>query len=215
VVRGRALRLKEYVELHARSAFSFLAGASVPESLAYGCVACELPAMALLDRNGVYGSARFHLISKTNGIRAHVGAELSVDDTSNISALYYPLLVRNRPGYQNLCRLITKTRLRAPKNTPTAATVSELEEYAGGLVCLTGDEDGPLVHALRQGGKPQARRLLLAVRGRGRDNAIHCIDAASLLKVSHGQPTSGACRDVFASSARQCTAPAHQRRREA
>jgi len=160
VVRGRALRLKEYVELHARSAFSFLAGASVPESLAYGCVARELPAMALLDRDGVYGSARFHLISKTNGIRAHVGAELSVRDTPIISAPYYPLLVRNRAGYQSLCRLITKTKVRGPKNTPTAATVSELEEYASGLVCLTGDEEGPLAHALHQGGKPQARGLL-------------------------------------------------------
>lgn len=150
----------EYVELHARSAFSFLAGASVPESLSYGCVERELPAMALVDRNGLYGSARFHLISKTNGIRAHVGAELSVGDTPTISAPYYPLLVRNRAGHQNLCRLITKTKLRAPKNTPTAATVSELEEFASGLVCLTGDEDGPFAHALHQGGQRQARRLL-------------------------------------------------------
>src|SRR5690242_21617309 len=101
----------QYVELHGRSAFSFLAGASVPESLAYGCVERELPAMALLDRNGLYGSARFHLISKTNGVRAHVGAEVSVADTPNISVPYYPLLVRNRAGYQNLCRLITKTKL--------------------------------------------------------------------------------------------------------
>jgi error-prone DNA polymerase len=157
--------LKDYVELHARSAFSFLAGASVPESLAYGCVARELPAMALLDRNGVYGSARFHLIAKTNNSRAHVGAELSVGDVPSVSTPYYPLLVRNRAGYQNLCRLITKTKLRAPKNTPTAATVSELEEYASGLVCLTGDEDGPLAHALDQGGKREARRLLEQLTG--------------------------------------------------
>jgi error-prone DNA polymerase len=148
------------VELHARSAFSFLTGASLPEALAYACVDHELPAMALLDRNGVYGSARFHLTAKVNNVRAHVGAEVSVEASADAPASYYPVLVQNRTGYQNLCRLITKTKLRAPKNTPTAATLREVEEHASGLVCLTGDEDGPLARALYNGGKPEARRLL-------------------------------------------------------
>lgn len=116
--------------------------------------------MALLDRYGVYGSARFHLTSKANKVTAHVGAEISVADRADVSAPYYPLLVRNRKGYQNLCRLATRTKLRVPKNAPTAATLAELEEYAAGLVCLTGDEDGPLAQALNEGGKAQARRLL-------------------------------------------------------
>jgi error-prone DNA polymerase len=58
----------QYVELHARSAFSFLTSASLPESLAYACVEHELPAVALLDHNGVYGSPRFHLTAKANNI---------------------------------------------------------------------------------------------------------------------------------------------------
>jgi len=149
-----------YVELHARSAFSFLEGASVPEALAYACAAQQLPGMALLDRNGLYGSARFHLITKSNKIKSHVGAELSVGEKPSSQNPYYPLLVADRTGYQNLCRLITKTKLRAQKNKPTAATLSELEEHAEGLVCLTGDEDGPLAAALRIGGKEQARQLL-------------------------------------------------------
>ena len=150
----------QYVELHARSAFSFLEGASVPEALAYACLQQELPAMALLDRNGVYGSARFHLTTKANKIKAHVGAELSVSGTPSENTPYFPLLVAERTGYQNLCRLVTKTKLRAPKNKPAAATLTELEAHAEGLVCLTGDEDGPLAHALRTGGKENARRLL-------------------------------------------------------
>src|SRR5260370_13329561 len=116
-----------YVELHARSAFSFLEGASIPEALVFACVQHQLPAMALLDRNGLYGSPRFHLTGKSNGIKTHVGAEISVVDTR---ASYYPLLVKNRTGYQNLCRLITKTKLRTPKNKPSAATLEELEEHA-------------------------------------------------------------------------------------
>jgi error-prone DNA polymerase len=150
----------QFVELHARSAFSFLEGASVPEALAYACANKQLPAMALLDRNGLYGSPRFHLIAKSNKIKSHMGAELSVGETQGSKSCYYPLLVKNRAGYQNLCRLITKTKLRTDKNKPTAATLAELEEHAEGLVCLTGDEDGPLAQALKSGDKDEARRLL-------------------------------------------------------
>jgi error-prone DNA polymerase len=63
-----------YVELHARSAFSFLEGASLPEALAAVASAANMPAMALLDRNGFYGSPRFHMAAKKTGIRAHVGS---------------------------------------------------------------------------------------------------------------------------------------------
>ena len=60
-----------YVELHAASAFSFLEGASQPEELTKRAGELEMPAMALLDRNGVYGVARFHTSAKRNGVRAH------------------------------------------------------------------------------------------------------------------------------------------------
>ena len=67
-----------YVELHASSAFSFLEGGSLPETLAQRACELEMPAMALLDRNGFYGSPRFHKITAENGMRAHVGAEIAV-----------------------------------------------------------------------------------------------------------------------------------------
>src|SRR5258708_22399227 len=112
LVCGRFIRLMQFVELHARSAFSFLEGASVPEALADACAKQQLPAMAVLDRNGLYGSPRFHLIAKSKGIKSVVGAELSVGKTLASTSSYYPLLVENRTGYQHLCRLITKTKLR-------------------------------------------------------------------------------------------------------
>src|SRR5215213_4893348 len=77
LVCRRSLRLS-YIELHAASAFSFLDGASLPESLIEACHNFEMPSMALLDRDGIYGAARFHLSGKKAGIRAHVGAELSM-----------------------------------------------------------------------------------------------------------------------------------------
>ena len=67
-----------YVELHVASAFSFLEGASQPEGLIERAVKLEMPAVALLDRNGVYGVARFHTSAKRNHVRAHVGGEIAV-----------------------------------------------------------------------------------------------------------------------------------------
>jgi error-prone DNA polymerase len=137
-----------YVELHGRSAFSFLEGASLPEELIAAGLAFDMPAMALLDRDGVYGAPRFHLSAKKNGLKAHIGAEISVKTAGvGLGVVSIPVLVKNRTGYQNLCRLITRMKLRVPKHARTgecAVTGEELAEHAKGLICLTGIDDGPL-----------------------------------------------------------------------
>ena len=120
-----------YVELHARSGFSFLEGASVPEEMAGACAQSGAPAMALVDRNGVYGAPRFHMAAKKAGIRVHTGSEITCTNGNS-----YPLLAATREGYQNLCRLITRMKLRAKKGEG-AATFDELAEFARGLICLT------------------------------------------------------------------------------
>ena len=74
------------------------------------CAKLEMPAMALLDRDGVYGAPRFHLAAKKISLRAHIGAEVTSAD-----GWRYPLLVESRAGYQNFCRLITHMKLRARK----------------------------------------------------------------------------------------------------
>src|SRR5215472_2126332 len=114
--------------------------------------------MALLDRNGFYGSPRFHMAAQKTGIRAHVGTEVTVVDENGSSN--YPLLCATRTGYQNLCRLLTRTKLRVPKHTESSAKIEEMEEHAAGLICLTGDERGPLTKALESGGVEAARELL-------------------------------------------------------
>jgi len=135
-----------YVELHARSAFSFLEGASAPEELVGLCKERGMPAMALLDRDGVYGSPRFHLAAKKHSIRAHIGAEVT-----STAGWRYVLLAESREGYQSLCRLITRMKLRAKKGEGRAQT-EEMAEMSSGLICLTGGEEGPLAHALAKGG---------------------------------------------------------------
>ncbi len=92
-----------YIELHARSAFSFLRGACIPEEYADIAASHDTPAMALTDVDGVYGSARFHMSAKKAGIQAHIGAEVTAKDGGR-----YTLLVQSRTGYQNLSRLITR-----------------------------------------------------------------------------------------------------------
>src|SRR5258708_25667314 len=113
-----------FVELHARSAFSFLEGSAVPEELAPRCAQFDQPAMAIMDRNGVYGAVRFHMAAKKAGVRAHIGSEITCTDGRT-----YPLLVGSRAGYQHLCRLVTRMKLRAPKGEG-AATLDELAEFS-------------------------------------------------------------------------------------
>src|SRR5450755_308392 len=165
-----------YIELHSRSAFSFLEGASLPEELAGVCANFGMPAMALLDRDGLYGSPRFHLAAKKVKIKPHIGAEItrassfdrvvtglgpvppSQSAQPSSSAHRLPLLVASRAGYQNLCRLITKTKLRVGTKEGkegSCASDADFIEHASGLICLTGGEEGPLAAALAQGG-PQA-----------------------------------------------------------
>ena len=173
--RSRAKDTAGYVELHARSAFSFLRGASVPEDLVHAGMELGLPAMALLDRDGVYGAPRFYSGAQENdfNVRPRVGAEITMEDGSVI-----PLLAASRTGYQNLCQLITEAKLTerrasvlqtplsanpeaasarqtpyeakpADRKRPCFATWSELARFSDGLIALTGDEEGPVRRAWR------------------------------------------------------------------
>jgi error-prone DNA polymerase len=200
-----------YIELHSRSAFSFLEGSSLPEALVEVCAKLGMPAMALLDRDGVYGAPRFHLAAKKAGIKAHIGAEVTCNsfspqshpsaalragsDTEKTEKEFsnrevsrpdrpnasrsaakvkefpeidssVPLclcgknrlsfLVASRAGYQSLCRLITKMKLRAGQKEGGFAKEQDLIENAEGLICLTGGDEGPLAAVLAQGGPQRA-----------------------------------------------------------
>lgn len=160
-----------FVDLHTSSAFSFLRGASLPESLIARAASLGYPALALLDRDGVYGLPRFYRAATAAGLRAIVGAELSIASptrppdssrplsgsrakaatwrpgpdawgagtwTPGVSAAWYlPVLVESQEGWRNLCRLITRMKLRAPKGEG-ALTLDDFEGCTRGLVALAG-----------------------------------------------------------------------------
>jgi len=140
--------LSDYIELHARSAFSFLCGASAPEYLAEIAAKLQMPALAVCDRDGVYGAPRLFGRAQEVGIRPIVGAELTMEDKTVL-----PVLVESRRGYQNLCRLLTRAHLRSEKGKASTRW-DELPEFAEGLIALTGDEEGPLVNAISQRKNP-------------------------------------------------------------
>jgi len=143
-----------FIELHAQSAFSFLEGAEHPEAFAAEAARLEMPAVALVDRDGVYGAPRLTRAAANAGVKPIVGSEITLADGSRL-----PLLVEDREGYQNLCRLITRMKLGAPKGA-AAIALDDLEPYAAGLVCLTGGARGPLVRRLASGDVDGARRIL-------------------------------------------------------
>jgi len=143
-----------FIELHAQSAFSFLEGAEHPEAFAAEAARLEMPAVTLVDRDGVYGAPRLTRAAANAGVKPIVGSEITLADGSRL-----PLLVEDREGYQNLCRLITRMKLGAPKGA-AAIALDDLEPYAAGLVCLTGGARGPLALRLAAGDVDGARRAL-------------------------------------------------------
>ncbi len=127
-----AIKRMSYIELHACSAFSFLRGGSFPEQLAEVAAELEMPALALLDRDGVYGAQRFAVAAREQNVRPIIGCELSMED-----GVILPVLVENRTGYKNLCELLSQAHLRSEKGK-CAVKWSELPEFARGLIALLG-----------------------------------------------------------------------------
>ena len=163
----------DYVEFHARSAFSFLEGASLPEALVQQAANLGMPALGILDRDGLYGAPRLYTTAKKLGLRSHVGAEVSVSDlglqvqpadwqphTIPQRPVRLSLLCESQTGYRNLSQLITGYKLRQKTKGEGATTLREVEDRREGLVCLTGGDEGPLAAALERGGMVEGRRLL-------------------------------------------------------
>ena len=125
-----------YAPLWCKSNYSFLEGASHPQELVEAAHGMGLPAVALTDRDGVYGIVRAHVKARELGMRLITGAQMTLDDGSLMV-----LLAQHRAGYANLCRLITIGRRRSPKGESTVAW-DELCAHAPGLIALWGGAGG-------------------------------------------------------------------------
>jgi error-prone DNA polymerase len=175
-----------YVELRARSAFSFLEGATTPEDLVASAHALGYEAIALGDRDGLYGAPRFYQAASEAKLKAIVGAELPLDSTSfglpaDVDSRLY-VLVPDRERYKNLCRMLTAAKLRVIGTNPDGSprypakgasriTFNDLERHGSGLIALGGGSFSPLSRMLTRGDDPKT--LAMRLGGiLGHDNLI-------------------------------------------
>ena len=119
-----------YAPLWCKSNYSFLEGASHPEELVEACRRLGISSLALTDRNGVYGIVRAHVRARELDVHLIVGSQVSLQDGSEIL-----LLVQNREGYAQLCRLLTTGHLRASKGN-CRVSWEEVCRHNPGLIAL-------------------------------------------------------------------------------
>src|SRR5467141_1292369 len=143
-----------YAELHCHSAFSFLDGASPPDEILAEAHRLGYPALALTDRNGIYGSLAFAHAAKPLGLQAITGAEVTLTDGSHLI-----LLAETPQGYTNLCRLLTEAHLGAERLDPRLP-LAAIDARHDGLIVLSGSRrDGLLSRTLETEGLGAARTL--------------------------------------------------------
>ncbi len=137
--------MRGYAELHAHSNFTFLEGSSHPEELVEAAAALGCAALALTDRDGLYGAVRFARAAAERKLPGIIGSELTFGDGDRFTAL-----VENSLGYANLCELISLGQLRGSKGEP-CLQLEDFDNRTAGLVVLAGGAAAShKAHALRE-----------------------------------------------------------------
>ena len=123
-----------YAELHAKTNFSFLEGASHPDELVSAAAGLGYAALAITDRNSLAGVVRAHVAAKEAGLKLVVGAEITPEDAPPVV-----LWATDRAAYGRLASLITRGRRRAEKGQ-CRLTFEDVAEHAEGLIAgVVGD----------------------------------------------------------------------------
>ncbi|MGW4063211.1 error-prone DNA polymerase [Amycolatopsis sp. NPDC004747] len=197
-----------YAELHVHSNFSFLDGASHPETLVEEAARLELDALVLTDHDGVYGAVRFNDAARELGVRVGFGAELSLGLPAPQAGVPDPagshllVLARQQTGYHRLCRVISRAQLAGGEKGRPVYDFDELaDELAGHVVVLTGCRKGAVRQALARHGPAAARAELARLVDRfGRSHvAVELID--------HRLPRDDAANDLLDGLAKELRLP--------
>ena len=143
-----------FVHLHCRSYFSLKDGAYSPEDLVARAAELGMPAVAMTDRDGLYGAPRFAAACRAAGVKPIYGAWITLWN-GEASPHRVLLIARDNVGYANLCRLLTVAHMGGERGEPSV-TPAEVMAHAEGLVCLLGPESP--VGRLALGGRPGAAR---------------------------------------------------------
>jgi error-prone DNA polymerase len=197
-----------YAELHVHSNFSFLDGASHPETLVEEAARLELDALVLTDHDGMYGAVRFNDAARALGVRVGFGAELSLGlpapqaGEPDPAGSHLLVLARQQEGYHRLCRVISHAQIAGDeKGRPVYDLEEVVDELAGHVVVLTGCRKGPVRRALAEHGQAAARAELERLV----DWFGHSHVAVEL--INHRQPLDDAANDLLDELARALRLP--------
>jgi error-prone DNA polymerase len=138
--------------LHVHSNFSLLRGASPVEEMVARAAALGYAALALTDRDALYGAVRFAKACAAAGLRPIIGSEVTVDSGHHLT-----LLAESQAGYANLCRLLSRAHQGQDKGK-AALPFATLADHAGGLIALSGPRTGVIPQLLLAGRRTDATR---------------------------------------------------------
>ncbi|MCA0911267.1 DNA polymerase III subunit alpha [Qipengyuania gaetbuli] len=152
---------KPFVPLRVLSAYSMLEGAIDPKAMAKLAKEHGFPAIAIADRNGLYGAVMFANACKAEGVQPIIGTLLGVarDEEGRIVD-YLPLYAQDEAGYDNLCHLVSRAHLDRPLEFEPHVRLSDLEGHTDGLIALTGASEGGVTRLLAEGQVSHATAML-------------------------------------------------------
>jgi DNA polymerase-3 subunit alpha len=156
----RAMPFAPFVPLRVLSSYSMLEGAIDPKDIAKLAKERGYPAIAICDRNGLYGIMAFAAACKSEGVQPIIGALLGVardDERGGVD--YLPLFAQDDAGYDNLCYLVSSAHLDRPLERDPHVTLNDLEGRTAGLIALTGAGEGGLTRLLAEGQHEAVARL--------------------------------------------------------
>jgi len=154
-----------FVPLRVLSSYSMLEGAIDPKAIAKLAKERGFPAIAICDRNGLYGTTAFAAACKAEGIQPIVGALLGIARGTEGPIDYLPLYAQDEAGWENLCHLVSRAHLDRPLELEPHVALGDLEGRTEGLIALTGAGEGAITRLLADGRAERARDMLETLAG--------------------------------------------------
>ena len=193
---------KPFVPFRILSAYTMLEGAIDPKAMAKLAKERGFPAIAIADRNGLYGAVMFANACKAEGVQPIIGTLLGVArDSEGKQVDYLPLYAQDEAGYDNLCHLVSKAHLERPLEYDPHVAMDDLAGYTDGLIAFTGASEGAVTRLLAEGQQSHAEaaldrlqalfpeRLYIELARRG--NAVEERAEAALVDRSSGEADMG------------------------
>jgi len=149
-----------FVPLRVLSSYSMLEGAIDPKAIARLAKERGFPAIAICDRNGLYGTPAFAAACAAEGVQPIVGTLLGIARRPDGPIDYLPLYVQEEAGWQNLCHLVSRAHLDRPLELEPHVGLADLEGRTEGLIALTGGGEGAVARLLADGKAERAREML-------------------------------------------------------